>query len=118
MPATSDKRAQFRRLHESGCFVIPNPWDVGSARYLASLGFKALATTSAGAAWAMDYADGELRFQIYHCFGEGSFDQQVVRRLLGTAIHTFDRYFPAFMSIIYGNEVVKDAIEHVEKMTL
>ncbi len=45
-------------MHESGCFVIPNPWDTGSARYLASLGFKALATTSAGAAWAMGYADG------------------------------------------------------------
>jgi 2-methylisocitrate lyase-like PEP mutase family enzyme len=42
------QRSTFRRLHESGCFVIPNPWDVGSARYLKSLGFEALATTSAG----------------------------------------------------------------------
>lgn len=41
-------RSQFRELHKNGCFVIPNPWDVGSARYLASLGFKALASTSAG----------------------------------------------------------------------
>ena len=66
----------------------------------------------------MDYADGELRFQIYHCFSESTIDQQIVRRLLGTALHTFDRYFPAFMSIIYGNEVPKDAIEHVEKLSL
>ncbi|HEX2216263.1 MAG TPA: isocitrate lyase/phosphoenolpyruvate mutase family protein, partial [Xanthobacteraceae bacterium] len=59
MTDTTERRRAFRRLHESGCFVIPNPWDVGSARYLASLGFKALATTSAGAAWAMGYADGQ-----------------------------------------------------------
>jgi 2-methylisocitrate lyase-like PEP mutase family enzyme len=58
MASTADKCRVFRQLHESGCFVIPNPWDVGSARYLKSLGFKALATTSAGAAWAMGYADG------------------------------------------------------------
>jgi len=53
------RRADFRRLHDAGCFVIPNPWDAGSARYLASLGFRALATTSAGAAWAMGHADGD-----------------------------------------------------------
>jgi len=53
----SAKRAEFRRLHESGCFVIPNPWDVGSARYLQHLGFKALATTSSGAAWTLGLAD-------------------------------------------------------------
>jgi 2-methylisocitrate lyase-like PEP mutase family enzyme len=58
MPTTSDKRATFRRLHESGCFVIPNPWDVGSARYLQSLGFAALATTSAGFAWSQGLGDG------------------------------------------------------------
>ena len=40
--------AAFRKLHESGCFVIPNPWDVGSARYLVHLGFKAIASTSSG----------------------------------------------------------------------
>ncbi|MGZ9030547.1 MAG: isocitrate lyase/PEP mutase family protein [Burkholderiaceae bacterium] len=51
-PTVADKRRAFQRLHESGCFVIPNPWDAGSARYLASLGFKALATTSAGFAWS------------------------------------------------------------------
>ena len=49
----------FRRLHESGCFVVPNPWDVGSARLLEQLGFPALATTSSGFAWTLgrpDYA--------------------------------------------------------------
>ena len=50
----------FAKLHESGCFVIPNPWDVGSAKYLAGLGFKALATTSAGFAWSKGKADGDM----------------------------------------------------------
>lgn len=58
MSSISDRRRAFRNLHESGCFVLPNPWDVGSAKYLASLGFKALATTSAGASWSMGHADG------------------------------------------------------------
>lgn len=58
MPATvAEKRAEFRCLHESGCFVIPNPWDVGSAIMLQELGFKALASTSAGMAWAMGRPD-------------------------------------------------------------
>jgi 2-methylisocitrate lyase-like PEP mutase family enzyme len=56
----AEKRRTFRALHESGCFVLPNPWDVGSARYLASLGFRALATTSAGAAWSLGLADGAV----------------------------------------------------------
>jgi len=56
----ADKRGTFRKLHESGCFVIPNPWNVGSARYLQGLGFKALATTSSGFAHALGYADGAL----------------------------------------------------------
>jgi 2-methylisocitrate lyase-like PEP mutase family enzyme len=63
MPSPQDisaRRRAFRQLHESGCFVIPNPWDAGSARYLEKLGFKALATTSAGAAWARGKADGQL----------------------------------------------------------
>ena len=51
-PSVAEKRATFRKLHESGCWVIPNPWDVGSARYLQGLGFKALASTSSGLAWA------------------------------------------------------------------
>jgi 2-methylisocitrate lyase-like PEP mutase family enzyme len=58
--ATAEKRAQFRRLHQSGCFVIPNPWDVGSARYLQSLGFKALATTSSGHAWSTGRPDNAV----------------------------------------------------------
>jgi 2-methylisocitrate lyase-like PEP mutase family enzyme len=58
MPTTSEKRAAFKRLHAGGCFVIPNPWDVGSALYLQGLGFKALATTSAGLAWSRGAADG------------------------------------------------------------
>lgn len=56
---TSEKRARFRALHESGCFVLPNPWDVGSARMLQRLGFEALASTSSGYAWSRgrpDYA--------------------------------------------------------------
>ena len=56
----SARRHTFRQLHHSGCFVIPNPWDVGSARYLQGLGFKALATTSAGAAWRHGKADGKM----------------------------------------------------------
>jgi 2-methylisocitrate lyase-like PEP mutase family enzyme len=51
-PGVADKRRAFHRLHDSGCFVIPNPWDPGSARFLQSLGFRALATTSAGFAWS------------------------------------------------------------------
>ena len=56
----SEKRARFRELHQSGCFVIPNPWDIGSARYLAQLGFKALATTSAGFAFTRALPDGRV----------------------------------------------------------
>ena len=57
---STEKRHAFRRLHESGCFVIPNPWDVGGVRFLQSLGFKALATTSSGHAWAHGYPDGAM----------------------------------------------------------
>jgi 2-methylisocitrate lyase-like PEP mutase family enzyme len=63
-PSVADKRRIFRRLHESGCFVIPNPWDVGSAVYLQSLGFKALATTSSGFAWSQGRADGGVARDI------------------------------------------------------
>ena len=56
----ADKRQTFRRLHENGCFVIPNPWNVGSARYLQGLGFKALATTSSGYAHSIGYSDGDV----------------------------------------------------------
>ena len=59
-PSAAEKRKTFRKLHETGCFVIPNPWNVGSARYLQSLGFPALATTSSGYAHSQGYADGAL----------------------------------------------------------
>jgi len=58
--STADKRRSFHRLHEAGCFVIPNPWDVGSARMLQGLGFKALATTSSGFAWSQGRADNSV----------------------------------------------------------
>lgn len=63
-PSTADKRRTFRKLHESGCFVIPNPWNVGSARYLQGLGFKALATTSSGHAHSVGYPDGAQSLEI------------------------------------------------------
>ncbi|MBX7198867.1 MAG: isocitrate lyase/phosphoenolpyruvate mutase family protein [Rhodospirillaceae bacterium] len=60
MPASvAAKRSVFRRLHEQGCFIIPNPWDIGSAKLLAHAGFKALASTSAGFAWAQGMPDGK-----------------------------------------------------------
>jgi 2-methylisocitrate lyase-like PEP mutase family enzyme len=58
--AATDRRLAFRRLHEAGCFVIPNPWDLGSAKLLAQLGFKALASTSAGLAWSLGRADNHV----------------------------------------------------------
>ena len=62
--AHADDRCRvFRSLHESGCFVIPNPWDAGSARLLAQLGFPALATTSSGLAWTLGKADNHITLQ-------------------------------------------------------
>ncbi|MBU2695825.1 oxaloacetate decarboxylase [Pimelobacter sp. 30-1] len=58
MTTTAEKRAAFRALHEQGCFVLPNPWDRGTARYLEHRGFAALATTSSGAAWSRGRPDG------------------------------------------------------------
>jgi 2-methylisocitrate lyase-like PEP mutase family enzyme len=60
MPSVADKRRTFRKLHEAGCFVIPNPWNIGTARYFQHLGFKALATTSSGFAHAQGFADGAV----------------------------------------------------------
>ena len=57
---TADKRATFRKMHEAGCFALPNPYDVGSARALQHLGFKALASTSAGFAWTIGKADNRV----------------------------------------------------------
>jgi 2-methylisocitrate lyase-like PEP mutase family enzyme len=67
--STADKRRIFRALHQSGCFVIPNPWNAGSARYLQGLGFKALATTSSGYAHSQGYSDGDVDRDIVlaHC---------------------------------------------------
>jgi 2-methylisocitrate lyase-like PEP mutase family enzyme len=59
----TDAVARFRRLHESGCFVMPNPWDAGSARMLANLGFSALATTSAGFAWTTGLPDNHVALE-------------------------------------------------------
>ena len=64
MPVTTaDKRATFRKLHETGCFVLPNPYDVGSAKALQHLGFKAIASTSAGFAWAIGKADNHVTLE-------------------------------------------------------
>ena len=59
-PSITDKRRTFRQLHESGCFAIPNPWDIGSARMLQGMGFAALASTSSGFAWSQGYPDNGI----------------------------------------------------------
>ena len=59
-PSIADKRRVFQQLHETGCFVVPNPWDVGSALFLQGLGFKALATTSSGFAWSRGRPDNGI----------------------------------------------------------
>lgn len=63
MSDASDRCREFRRLHESGCFVMPNPWDLGSARLLVQLGFQALATTSAGCAWSLGRPDNHVSLE-------------------------------------------------------
>ena len=71
MTSQSDKVAAFHRLHDEGCFVIPNPWDVGSAVLLEDMGFKALATTSAGFAWSIARPDqGVARAEMLEHLGE------------------------------------------------
>lgn len=70
MLTQAEKATTFRALHEApGCFVIPNPWDVGSAKVLAGLGYKALATTSSGMAWSMGLLDGQVTREavLEHC---------------------------------------------------
>lgn len=59
----TERTARFLQLHASGCFVMPNPWDVGSARILASLGFSALATTSSGLAWTLGLPDNQVTLE-------------------------------------------------------
>lgn len=63
MSTIADRCRVFRRLHDSGCFVIPNPWDIGSARLLAQLGFPALATTSSGFAWTLGRQDNHVSLE-------------------------------------------------------
>jgi methylisocitrate lyase len=63
MPTVDPRVQAFRKLHDSGCFVIPNPWDVGSARVLEQLGFQALATTSAGFAWSLGRPDNGVTLE-------------------------------------------------------
>jgi len=63
LESSNDRCRVFRQLHESGCFVIPNPWDVGSARLLEQLGFRALATTSSGFAWSIGRADNHVSLE-------------------------------------------------------
>lgn len=60
-PSIEEKRDLFWKLHESGCFVLPNPWDAGSAQLLAGMGFQALATTSSGHAWSSAKPDGWMQ---------------------------------------------------------
>ena len=60
MRSIAERRQSFRQLHERGCFVLPNPWDIGSAKYLEHLGFKAIATTSAGFAFSRGLPDGSV----------------------------------------------------------
>ena len=63
MNVIEDRTAAFHRLHASGCFVMPNPWDAGSARALEQLGFPALATTSAGLAWTLGRGDAQVTLE-------------------------------------------------------
>jgi 2-methylisocitrate lyase-like PEP mutase family enzyme len=60
MPSQQEKAAQFARMHQAGCFILPNAWDMGSAALIAEAGFKAMATTSAGVAFAYGFPDGEF----------------------------------------------------------
>jgi 2-methylisocitrate lyase-like PEP mutase family enzyme len=63
MSSPSERVVQFHQLHESGCFIIPNPWDIGTARALERMGFRALATTSSGFAWSSGRADNDTSLQ-------------------------------------------------------
>ena len=62
--AFSERRAMFYEMHKTGCFLIPNPWDEGSARWLKAKGFIALATTSAGCAWSKGRADQDVPVKL------------------------------------------------------
>ena len=64
MATIDERRQRFRELHRAGCFAIPNPWDIGSARYLQHLGFQAIATTSAGFAFSRGLADNAVPLDL------------------------------------------------------
>src|SRR6202030_1396489 len=64
MTASTERRQVFAELHRAGCFALPNPWDIGSAKYLERLGFKAIATTSAGFAFSRGLADGAVGLDL------------------------------------------------------
>ena len=64
MQTIAERRQKFRELHQRGCFAIPNPWDIGSARYLQHLGFPAVATTSAGFAFSRGLPDGAVPLEM------------------------------------------------------
>jgi 2-methylisocitrate lyase-like PEP mutase family enzyme len=68
MTHPGDRCRIFRQLHESGCFIVPNPWDLGSARLLAQLGFRALATTSSGFAWSLGRPDNHVSLEATLAF--------------------------------------------------
>ena len=101
MTSLAERRQRFRQLHQSGCFVIPNPWDIGSARILARLGFPALATTSSGFAWSRDGGTTTSRWTrpsptCRRPLGGGASDQRrlrgrVRRRARGTSRSTSRR---------------------------
>ena len=69
MRSVTERREAFREMHRAGCFLLPNPWDIGTAKYLAAQGFRALATTSSGAAYARGLPDGgmDLAATLAHC---------------------------------------------------
>ena len=62
MSATMERRKRFRAMHETGCFVLPSPWDVGTARMMQQMGFRAVGTTSAGFAWSIGRPQYEITF--------------------------------------------------------
>jgi 2-methylisocitrate lyase-like PEP mutase family enzyme len=64
MPTPPSRVLEFRRLHEAGCFLMPNPWDVGTARFLSTMGFQALATTSAGFAFSRGFPDSPIAVDV------------------------------------------------------
>jgi 2-methylisocitrate lyase-like PEP mutase family enzyme len=95
----------FRELHESGCFVIPNPWDLGSATSLVKMGFRALATTSAGFAWSLGYRDHDVRLgeKLAHVLLTGRSEGYLVGRPdLAETIRRLTAYAEAGADCLYA----------------